>query len=128
MRSSWASVTAVPLGATTSADAGPVQRDHVHIALDHDQPLGGAAFGRGSLDVVERAALVEERRVGGVEILRLARSKDAPAKTDHPAARIANGEHEAPAEAIVGLAALLGFDQHPGLDQLVLTEFFERRA
>ena len=43
--------------------AGAVERDHVHIALDHDQALGGAAGGPGAVEVVERAALVEERRV-----------------------------------------------------------------
>ena len=49
-RSSCASVSAVPLGATTSAIPGAIERDHVHIALDDEQPLAvrlaGAARSR----------------------------------------------------------------------------------
>ena len=41
-------------------DAGAVEGDHVHIAFDDDQPLGGAARRPGAVEVVERAALVEE--------------------------------------------------------------------
>ena len=52
------------VGRDDFGDAGAVERDHVHIAFDDDQPLGGAAGGAGAVDVVERAALVEERRVG----------------------------------------------------------------
>ena len=34
------------VGRDDLGDAGAVERDHVHIAFDHDQPLGGAAGGR----------------------------------------------------------------------------------
>ena len=80
IRSSWASVTRGAVGRDHFGDAGAVERDHVHIAFDDDQPLGGAAGGRGAVDVVECAALVEERRVGGVEVFGLAVAEDAPAE------------------------------------------------
>ena len=107
-------------------DAGAVEGDHVHIAFDHDQPLGGAARGAGAVDVVERAALVEERRVGGVEVFGLALAEDAAAEGDDPAARVADRDHQPAAEAVVAvLARLLGLDEHAGLDELVLAELFE---
>jgi hypothetical protein len=37
------------------------QRDHVHIALDHDHPPGAARRGESLVDIVERAAFVEQR-------------------------------------------------------------------
>ena len=107
-------------------DAGAVEGDDVHIAFDHDQPLGGAARGAGAVDVVERAALVEERGVGRVEIFGLAVAEDAPAEGDDPAARVADRDHQAAAEAVVAVAAFFGLDQHAGLDELVLAELVER--
>src|SRR6185369_10141001 len=106
-------------------DSGAVEGDDVHIALDDNQAPGAAAGGRSAVDVVERAALVEERRVGGVQILGLALAEDPAAERDHPAAGVADGEHEAAAEAVVAVA-LVRFDQHAGLDELVLAELFER--
>ena len=49
------------VGGDDLGDAGAVERDHVHIALDDDQPLGGAAGRAGAVEVVEGPALVEER-------------------------------------------------------------------
>ena len=51
------------VGRDDLGDAGAVEGDDVHIAFDDDQALGGAAGGAGAVEVVERAALVEERRV-----------------------------------------------------------------
>ena len=106
-------------------DPGAVERDHIHVALDHDQPFRGAAGGRGAIDVVEGAALVEERRIGRVEVFRLARAEDPPAERDDPAARIADRDHQPAAEAVVALT-LLGLNQHAGLDQPVLAQPVER--
>ena len=120
-------MTAVPLGATTSAMPARSRRDDVHIAFDDDQAPGGAAGRAGAVEVVEGAALVEEGRVGRVEILRLALAKDAAAEGDHPPARVADRDHQAAAEAVVGvLVAFVGLDQHAGVDQLVLAEVGER--
>ncbi len=108
-------------------DPGAVEGDHVHIAFDDDQALGGAARRAGAVDVVERAALVEERRVRGVEIFGLAFAEDAAAERDDPAARVADRDHQPAAEAVVALlAGFLRLDQHAGFDQLVLAELFER--
>ena len=46
------------------------QRDHVHVAFDHDQPVRLARSRAGAVEIVKRAALVEQRRVGRVEIFR----------------------------------------------------------
>ena len=61
-------------------DPRPVEGDDVHVTLDDNQALGGAAGGRGAVDVVQRAALVEQRRVGGVEVFGLAVAEDRPPK------------------------------------------------
>ena len=114
------------VGRDDFGDAGAVEGDHVHIAFHHDQPLGGAAGGSGAIDVVESPALVEERRVGRIQVLRLACPEDAPAECDDPAPRVADRDHQPSTEAVVAvLVRLLGLDQHPGLDQLVLAEVGE---
>ena len=54
-------------------------------------------------DIVERRALVEERRFRGVEILGLRLPLErAAAEGDDPAAQVGNRKHDAIAEAIVG--------------------------
>ena len=73
-----------------------------------------------AVEAVEVGALVEQRRLGRVEVLRLARAHDAPAEGDDAAAPVVDGKHHAAAEAIVGLAvAVVGLDGEPGLDDLV---------
>ena len=62
-------------------NAGAVEGDDVHIALDYDQALGRAGGGAGEVEVVERAALVEERRVGRVEIFGLALARGSGRRT-----------------------------------------------
>ena len=111
------------VGRDDFGNAGAVERDHVHIAFDHDQPPGSAAGRAGAVEIVERAALVEEDGLRRVQIFWLARAEDAAAEADHAAARIADRDHQPPAEAVVAvLPALLGLDQHAGFDQLVLAE------
>ena len=60
-------------------------------------------------DVEERAALVEERRLGRVQVLRPARPAAIarPPKAMRAAARVADREDDAVAEAVVGLAAVV---------------------
>ncbi len=49
-------------------------------------------------------------------------------KGDHPPARVADREHQAAAEAVVGLAfVILRLDQQPGLDQLLVAESLRAR-
>ena len=89
-------------------DPGLGKGDHVHVALGHHE---GAGLGRGGArrgEVVERAALVEERGLGRVQVLRLLPGGDrSGAEGDRPAAAVADREHDPVAEAVVGAAALL---------------------
>ena len=89
------------------ADPGLVDRDHVHIAFDHDQPPGRAAGRAGAIEVEERAALVEQRRIGRVEVFGLAIAEDPAAECDRPPARVADRDHQPAAETVVGLLAVL---------------------
>ena len=117
------------VGRDDLGDAGAVEGDHVHIAFDDDQAPGGAAGGAGAVDVVERAALVEERRVGGIEIFGLAVAEDPAAEADHPSARVADREHQPAAETVVAvLAAFFGLDEHAGFDRACLRRAFRARA
>src|SRR6185437_7141518 len=109
-----------------AAEAGAVQRDHVHIALGHDHRGRRLAFGLGEAGArlrpaIEHASLLEERRIGRVQIFRLAIAEHAAAEGDDAALAVADREHDAMAEIVVGLAAL-GAAQQPGLDQQRLGE------
>ena len=77
-------------------------RDHVDIALDRDD---GAALMRrlsGLMEVVEEPPLVEERRVGRIEVFRRhVGAHGAAAEGDHPAAPVGDREHHPVAEAVV---------------------------
>ncbi|CAM5434678.1 hypothetical protein RLIN73S_01362 [Rhodanobacter lindaniclasticus] len=96
---------------------GLVQGDHVHVALDHHD-AGEVCVGLLHLPQREQlAALVEQRGLRRVQILRrLLRTQDPSAKRDHPAAPIEDREHQSFAEAVIGVAALAGGD-HAGLAQ-----------
>ena len=107
------------------AETGLGEGDHVHIALDRNDPPGLACRGLGAIQIVERAPLVEERRLGGIEIFRLALADDAPAKGDGPASHVADRDHQSAAEPIVRVL-LLHRDQQAGLDQHGIAIALER--
>src|SRR5262249_20824285 len=91
-------------------------------ALANHESLETAARTARLVQAVELASLVEERRLGRVEVLRLARVDDASAEGDHAAARIANREHHAVAEAVVvtltlPAGAAFAFDDETGVDE-----------
>src|SRR5207237_948777 len=71
---------------------------------------------------VERAALVEQRGVRGVEVFRLALADDAAAEGDRPAAAVADREHHPAAETIVRGAAVVGDPAQPRLVEQRLGE------
>ena len=119
------------------AEPGLRERDHVHIAFDHDHAAGLATGGGGAVDIVEGAALVEERGVGGVEIFGLALAQYPSAKGNGPAANIADRQHQATAEPIIGIAFLgpvavrfggVGVDQQARFDQHRIAIILERGA
>ena len=72
-------------------DAGLGERDHVHVALGDDDRAALARRGPRRPDVVERAALVEERRVGRVQVLRLLPRGDRPRAEGDAAAAARRG-------------------------------------
>src|SRR5262249_45214409 len=103
-------------------DAGLMQADRVHVALDHHESLETAARTARLVQAVELASLVEERRLGRVEVLRLAGVDDTSTKGDDAAARIANRKHHAVAEAVVvaltlPAGAAFAFDDETGVDE-----------
>ena len=99
--------------------AGADHGDDVDITLDHDD--GRAVMrrlARGE-DVVERAALVEERRLRRVEILgRNVLLQRAAAEGDDAAAQIGDREDHAVAETVVRHRNVVAGDQQAGLDHV----------
>jgi hypothetical protein len=94
-------------------DRGPEarlrERDHVHVALGHEERLALARrLPRGPV-VVERPALVEKLGLGRVEVFRAVGRVHRPAaEGDAAAARVADRKDDAVAEDVVGGAALVG--------------------
>ena len=90
MRSSWASVTAVPSGATTSPIPAWSSAIDVHIAFDHDQAARRCGWrdrrGRGCRGVrpLSNNGVSGELRYLGSPV-----AEDAAAEGDDPAARVA---------------------------------------
>jgi len=118
-----------PVGRDHFGYAGAVERDHVHVPFDDDQPFRGAAGRPGAVEVVKRPPFVEEDSLRGIQVLGLAFAEDPPAEADDSAARVADRDHQPPAEAVVAfLLSLLGLDQHPGVDELVLAELLAERT
>ena len=75
-------------------DAREDQAEYVEVALHQDDRF---LFPDGRLrlvQVVELLSLVEDRRLGRVEILGLARHQQPAAESGHPAAQIVDGEEQ----------------------------------
>ena len=64
-------------------EAGLGQRDDVHVALDDERVAALADRGARLEQAVQLAALAEDRRLGRVEVFRLAAVEDAAAEADH---------------------------------------------
>ena len=91
------------------------QGDDIHVALGHEDALFVMRCAPRLGEAVKCAALVEERRVGGIEVFRLAVAHGAAAERDDTAARIGDREQDTVAEKIIGRAAVIG-----GADQAAL--------
>ena len=93
---------------------------HIHVSLDDDGPVL-ATYGLSCLvQPVQRPALVEERRLGRVNVLGHSVWIKCPcAKADHASVRITNGNHQPVAEAVVAAAAVVTLDEQPRLDQFL---------
>src|SRR3546814_6640139 len=73
--------------------------------LDEEAPLG--ARGRCcAVDIEQRSPLVENRRVGAVEIFRLPVAEDPAAESDDAAAGVVDRDYDAPAKKIVDVAGI----------------------
>jgi hypothetical protein len=109
-------------------DAGLREADHVHVAFHDQQPLDFPQRLPRLVEPVQLPALVEQRRLGRVQVLGLALVEDAAAERDRPAARVADREHHAIAEAVVesGLPLAAALHHEAGLEQGVLA--FRRSA
>ncbi len=100
-----------------------MQRDHVHVAFDHDE----LALVEGRLprpgEVEHGGALVEQLGLRRVQIFRLGAGSSARAPKAMTRPRdIENRDGEPVAEAIVVGAAVIGLDEEPGIQQLRLSE------
>ena len=96
-----------------------MERDHVHIAFNHDAlaTVEGGFAGAGEIE--DCRALVEQPRLRRVQIFGLGRGIErAGAEGDHPRLGIEDGDGEPVAEAIVSGAAVIGLDEKTGLQNL----------
>ena len=101
-------------------EAGAHHGDHVDIAFDRDHRRALVRGGARGGDVVERRALVEERRLRRVEVFRLrVLLERAAAEGDDAAAQIGDRKHHAVAEAVVGHRDVVARDQQPRLDHVL---------
>jgi hypothetical protein len=96
-----------------------VQGEHVHVALDHHHLAALADGGARAVEAVQQLALLEERGLGGVEVLRHAVVEQPTGEADDAAERVADREHHPATEPVVAPAALVLGDQ-PGLEQVVV--------
>ena len=100
-----------------------MQRDHVHIAFDHDQ----LALLEGRLpcagEVVDHRAFVEEPRLRRVEIFGLRVGiEGARAESDDAGFHVEDGNGQPVAEAIVRRPPIVGPDDEPSVQKLGLGE------
>ena len=111
-------------------EAGRRHRDHIDIALDGDHRPGLMRRLAGVVQIVERRALVKQRRFRRIQILsnrafvrtpvfrRAMRVllQRPPAEGDHRAAAIMDRKHQPMAEAVIGDGDVLAVDEQPRLD------------
>ena len=112
-------VSEVPQVASASLDTGAAQRDLVEVALDDHGAVAAPDRLERARQAVERLALVEDRRLRRVQVLRLLIRRDrAPAEAEHAAARVADREGHAPAQPVVVAARAARRQDAGGLAEL----------
>ena len=100
------------------------QRDGVHVALDHEDFAPVVGDLPREVVGVEQLSLVEDRGIGGVEVLGLTLPQNPATEGDGVPLPIPDREHQPTPEHVVRGAAVvrrLGqcrFDQHPGVKAL----------
>ena len=88
--------------------------DGVHVPLDDDDLIFSPDGLLSQVESKEERALVEDHRLGRVEILRHRVAERAAAEADHATLARSNGEEQAIAES-VAVAAALSLAEKPGL-------------
>ena len=104
----WSTPKAVPQVATARLDAGEVAGHDVGVALDDDGLAARRDRLLGEVEAVEHGRLLVDRRLGGVEVLRLDAvvvEEPAGAEADGVAGDVADRPDQAPAEPVVEAAA-----------------------
>jgi hypothetical protein len=98
------------------------QRDRVGVALDEHHATCTSGRRAGEIDAVEHLVLVEHVVVGRVEVLRpaIVGPQRTRAEPQHPAALVAQREHDPAAEAIDHPAAVAARLRQPAPQQLLL--------
>ena len=91
-----------------AVEAGGDGADDVEVALAENGPAGLADRALRLVQAVEEVPLVEALGLVGVDVLGLVVAQRPPAEADQPARGVVDGEHQPVAEAVVGLAPLLG--------------------
>ena len=84
------------------------QCHHVHVALGHQGITGGAYGCAGLEQAIQLAAFAEHRGFRAVEVFGFALVQHTPAKTDGFALDVADGKHDAVAEAVVAFRLAAG--------------------
>ena len=100
------------------------QGDNVHITLCDDK-IGAVLAHRftGGGGVIQGPSLVEERRIGGIDVFRGLRiAHDPPAKRNDAAALVGDREHRPVAKKRIGRTPVLGFAQQSGFQQKVFLD------
>ena len=92
--------------------------DAVGIALNHDGGVLRDDKLLGPVKAIEVSLFMEHARLGGIEVLRLAVTHDAPAKGDIMPLLIKDREHHAVVKAVGKLPAPAA-DSHVGVDHLL---------
>ena len=101
-----------------AGEAGLDEGQHVHVALHDDHRVELPAHALGLVEPVELTALVEDRGLRGIQILRLAVVQHSPAEADGAPAAVQDGVHHPVAEAVVGAPTAAG-NRQAGLHEVL---------
>ena len=99
-----------------------VRGDDVHVAFDDDRLALRADGLAGAVERVEHAALVEDRRLRGVDVLGVGAVHRAAREPGDASVHVAQREHEPSAEHIPRGCAVVAAQDEPGAEQQVVVE------
>ncbi len=101
-------------------DPGKGRTEHIEVPLDQDRTLRLTHRVLRDVQVVQQLPLVEDRRIGGIEILRLSVAEDPTPEGDHAAAQVVDREKQPAAEPGCE-RAILPSSQEARLEQHLVT-------